>query len=187
MIATATATATATAKRVSVDVGNNSNHYNQQQQKLSGDIVRLRSSNRRDRSKVLCSRCVIRALTSIDKSSVVFASSEATNDDEEEDAGEEEEEVVAAEEENSKTKELAVRVSLGLIDFYRNEISPLIPRSCRFQPSCSNYAFEAYSKYGAQKGFILTAWRIARCNPFGGSGYDPIQWPPPKLFGNKKE
>ncbi|CAM9494543.1 unnamed protein product, partial [Chrysoparadoxa australica] len=59
------------------------------------------------------------------------------------------------------------------------EISPLLPPSCRFQPTCSVYAVAAIEKYGPQKGFILTAWRLLRCTPLGGYGYDPIQWPPP--------
>ncbi len=81
---------------------------------------------------------------------------------------------------NNRTEEndVLVKISLSLIDFYRNELSPFMPKSCRFIPSCSNYAFEAYTKFGAGKGFILTAWRIARCNPFGGRGYDPPRWPP---------
>jgi putative membrane protein insertion efficiency factor len=74
-----------------------------------------------------------------------------------------------------------------MIDFYRNELSPFMPKSCRFIPSCSNYAFEAYTKYGAGKGFILTAWRIARCNPFGGRGYDPPRWPPSFTRGGDGE
>ena len=82
------------------------------------------------------------------------------------------------EENKQQEKDILVQLSLSLIDFYRNELSPFMPKSCRFIPSCSNYAFEAYTKYGAAKGFILTAWRIARCNPFGGRGYDPPRWPP---------
>lgn len=66
------------------------------------------------------------------------------------------------------------RIALGLITFYRRYISPMTPPSCRFQPSCSEYAYEAVSKYGILKGGRLAVWRILRCNPWGGSGWDPV-------------
>mmetsp|Transcript_34484 Transcript_34484/g.47783 ORF Transcript_34484/g.47783 Transcript_34484/m.47783 type:complete len:130 (+) Transcript_34484:167-556(+) len=62
------------------------------------------------------------------------------------------------------------------------QISPLMPGSCRYLPTCSEYAMEAYEKYGVGKGTVLTAWRICRCNPLGSSGYDPPVW-----FGEKKK
>ena len=123
-------------------------------------------------------------------SSSSSSSSSATNDnaDEGKDREEEENKEERKEEEMEKNtpsttnrteeNDVLVKISLSLIDFYRNELSPFMPKSCRFIPSCSNYAFEAYTKFGAGKGFILTAWRIARCNPFGGRGYDPPRWPP---------
>ena len=61
-----------------------------------------------------------------------------------------------------------------LIRFYQICISPLKPASCRFTPTCSQYGLQAFRKHGPIKGFILTAWRILRCNPWGGSGYDPV-------------
>jgi putative membrane protein insertion efficiency factor len=64
--------------------------------------------------------------------------------------------------------------ALWLISFYRRRISPMTPPSCRFQPSCSEYAYEAVSRYGILKGGGLAAWRILRCNPWGGSGWDPV-------------
>jgi len=76
---------------------------------------------------------------------------------------------------------LAMRVAMGLLDFYKREISPALPKSCRFVPTCSEYARQAYKKYGTKKGFVLTAWRIMRCNPLGGKGYDPPMWPPVHL------
>ncbi|MDD6211464.1 MAG: membrane protein insertion efficiency factor YidD [Bacteroidales bacterium] len=58
--------------------------------------------------------------------------------------------------------------------FYKACISPLFPPSCRFTPTCSQYAIEALKKYGPFKGSLLTIKRILRCNPWGGSGYDPV-------------
>jgi uncharacterized protein len=52
--------------------------------------------------------------------------------------------------------------------------SAILPPSCRFAPSCSAYAIEALSRYGAAKGSWLAAKRISRCHPFGGHGYDPV-------------
>ena len=53
-------------------------------------------------------------------------------------------------------------------------ISPLKPPSCRFTPTCSQYALEAFRKHGPVKGMILAVRRILRCHPWGGSGYDPV-------------
>ena len=60
------------------------------------------------------------------------------------------------------------------IRFYQKYISPLKPPTCRFTPSCSQYAIEAIRKHGPFKGLYLAVWRILRCNPWGGSGYDPV-------------
>ncbi|MDE6304408.1 MAG: membrane protein insertion efficiency factor YidD [Paramuribaculum sp.] len=60
------------------------------------------------------------------------------------------------------------------IYFYRYSISPLLPPSCRFTPTCSQYALEALRKHGPVKGLWLTIRRVARCNPWGGCGYDPV-------------
>jgi uncharacterized protein len=85
--------------------------------------------------------------------------------------------------ESSKDEEdtVTMKVAMGLLDFYKREISPLLPKSCRFVPTCSEYARQAYKKYGTSKGFVLTAWRLMRCNPLGDKGYDPPMWPPPYL------
>ena len=61
-----------------------------------------------------------------------------------------------------------------LIKFYQLCISPLKPPTCRFTPTCSQYALEAFRKYGPIKGFWLSLKRILRCHPLGGSGYDPV-------------
>lgn len=58
--------------------------------------------------------------------------------------------------------------------FYRICISPFLPPSCRFTPTCSAYAVEALKKHGPFKGLYLTVRRILRCHPWGGSGYDPV-------------
>lgn len=60
------------------------------------------------------------------------------------------------------------------IHFYRYCISPMLPASCRFTPTCSQYALEALRKHGPIKGLWLAIRRIARCHPWGGSGYDPV-------------
>ncbi|MFI3317005.1 MAG: membrane protein insertion efficiency factor YidD [Rikenellaceae bacterium] len=61
-----------------------------------------------------------------------------------------------------------------LVHIYRRCISPFTPPSCRFTPTCSEYALQAFSKYGAFKGLWLTVKRLARCHPWGGSGHDPL-------------
>ena len=66
------------------------------------------------------------------------------------------------------------RVLIGLIRFYRWEISPLKPTCCRFTPTCSKYALQAIEKYGALKGGYLAIRRILRCHPFHPGGYDPV-------------
>ena len=60
------------------------------------------------------------------------------------------------------------------IRFYQLCISPLLGPSCRFTPTCSEYAKQAILKHGPIKGLGLAIWRILRCNPWGGSGYDPV-------------
>ena len=60
------------------------------------------------------------------------------------------------------------------IRFYQKFISPLTPATCRFTPTCSHYAIQAIRKHGPFKGLALAMWRILRCNPWGGSGYDPV-------------
>ncbi|MFZ4521129.1 MAG: membrane protein insertion efficiency factor YidD [Bacteroidales bacterium] len=61
-----------------------------------------------------------------------------------------------------------------LIRFYQGAISPYLLPSCRFSPSCSVYGVDAIVKYGPFKGGWMTLKRIGRCNPWGGSGYDPV-------------
>ena len=63
---------------------------------------------------------------------------------------------------------------LFLIGIYQHLISPLTPSSCRFTPSCSQYAKEALIKHGLRKGGRMAMKRIASCHPWGGSGHDPV-------------
>ena len=72
---------------------------------------------------------------------------------------------------------------IWLVRLYQKYISPLKPPCCRFTPSCSNYAIEAFRKRGFFVGTILTVWRILRCNPFCRGGYDPV---PERGFRNPK-
>ena len=71
-------------------------------------------------------------------------------------------------------KKVLTFILLLPIYFYRACISPLTPPSCRFTPTCSQYAIEALRKYGPIKGSWLTIKRLLRCHTWGGSGYDPV-------------
>ena len=66
------------------------------------------------------------------------------------------------------------RLAMLVIRFYQLTISPLLPSTCRFEPSCSQYGYEAFAKHGFFKGFYLTVRRVASCNPFHPGGYDPV-------------
>ena len=63
---------------------------------------------------------------------------------------------------------------MGGIRLYQLTFSRMLPPSCRFEPSCSHYGYEAISKYGAIKGSWMAIKRIARCNPWNPGGYDPV-------------
>lgn len=69
-------------------------------------------------------------------------------------------------------------ILIGAVKCYRTCISPMFPPTCRYRPTCSQYALEALQKHGAIKGTWLTLRRLLRCHPWGGCGYDPV--PPPK-------
>jgi uncharacterized protein len=67
------------------------------------------------------------------------------------------------------------KVLILIIRGYKKVISPLLPPSCRFYPSCSTYAIQALEKYGILRGSIKAIYRILRCNPFNKGGYDPVK------------
>lgn len=66
-------------------------------------------------------------------------------------------------------------VVIELINIYQIFISPYLGNRCRFEPSCSNYAIEAYKKRGFIMGTLKSLWRILRCHPFNRGGYDPVE------------
>ncbi len=66
------------------------------------------------------------------------------------------------------------RLCMLLISFYRGFISPLLGDHCRFYPTCSEYSYEAFKKYGFFKGLSLSFKRIIKCHPFHKGGYDPL-------------
>ncbi len=69
-------------------------------------------------------------------------------------------------------------IPIAIIGFYKKYISPLFPAACRYYPSCSSYALQAYEKHGFFKGTYLSVRRILRCNPFSKGGVDPV----PEVF-----
>lgn len=66
------------------------------------------------------------------------------------------------------------RIAAALVMVYKKLISPLFPARCKYYPTCSTYAYEAFKKHGFVKGFILSAWRLLRCNPWSNGGIDPV-------------
>ncbi|MFV1981213.1 MAG: membrane protein insertion efficiency factor YidD [Rhodothermia bacterium] len=82
-----------------------------------------------------------------------------------------------------KLAKIPETIFVGMIRFYQAAVSPYFGRgSCRYNPTCSEYTIEALRKYGPMKGSILSIWRILRCNPWGGHGWDPPRW-----FGETSE
>lgn len=80
----------------------------------------------------------------------------------------------------NNTKPPLTSAMVATIGVYKNFISPLLPPACRFLPTCSQYGVQAIEEFGPTKGAVLMAWRLLRCSPFGGKGYDPPRWPPVK-------
>jgi putative membrane protein insertion efficiency factor len=81
-------------------------------------------------------------------------------------------------------RRLATLVVLAPIRFYQRFISPLFPRRCKYEPTCSAYAVEAVKAYGPARGVVLAGWRLLRCNPFSGGGLDPVS--EQRLFGARR-
>ena len=71
-------------------------------------------------------------------------------------------------------QDLPKRGLMALITAYQWTISPALPKACRYEPTCSHYAHQAIDRHGALKGSWLAVKRIVRCQPWGGSGYDPV-------------
>jgi putative membrane protein insertion efficiency factor len=71
---------------------------------------------------------------------------------------------------------------VGLVRLYQLALSPVLPPTCRYTPTCSQYAVQALQRYGAVRGTVLAVWRVLRCNPWGSHGHDPPRW-----FGEPKE
>jgi putative membrane protein insertion efficiency factor len=69
---------------------------------------------------------------------------------------------------------LAARISLFFIRIYQRCISPVLPSACRFQPTCSQYAYEAIARFGVRRGWWLALRRLLRCTPLSPAGYDPV-------------
>ena len=64
---------------------------------------------------------------------------------------------------------------IGLIQIYRRFLSPMLPPTCRFEPSCSLYTVQAIEKYGALRGLFMGLLRVLRCHPFARGGFDPVR------------
>jgi putative membrane protein insertion efficiency factor len=75
---------------------------------------------------------------------------------------------------NSKIKQVLIFPFVFLVRFYQIVISPLTPATCRYEPTCSTYTLQALKKHGLFKGGWLSLKRIASCNPWGKTGYDPV-------------
>ena len=66
------------------------------------------------------------------------------------------------------------RAAAAVLRFYKGAISPLLPRACRYEPTCSVYAREAIERHGFSRGAVLALRRLARCHPFRPGGFDPV-------------
>jgi len=78
----------------------------------------------------------------------------------------------------------ARRIAIAILDVYKRCISPWLPAACRFEPTCSQYAREAFELHGARRGTLLTLRRLLRCQPFSRGGFDPVPGPEPVGAGN---
>ena len=69
---------------------------------------------------------------------------------------------------------LALVLVAAPVRLYQRVISPALPRRCKYEPTCSAYAVEAFRTHGVVRGSVLAMWRLMRCNPFSHGGYDPV-------------
>jgi len=67
------------------------------------------------------------------------------------------------------------RLVLAPVRAYSRWVSPLLPRRCKYEPTCSAYCVEAIERFGVIRGTVLACWRILRCNPFSHGGFDPVR------------
>ncbi len=65
--------------------------------------------------------------------------------------------------------------AIAPIRLYQRVISPALPRRCKYEPTCSNYAAQAIGEYGILRGLVLAGWRLLRCNPWSHGGHDPVE------------
>jgi uncharacterized protein len=84
-------------------------------------------------------------------------------------------EPVAEQPQASRAARAARALATAPIVVYQRLISPAIPRRCKYEPTCSRYAFEAIREYGILRGAVLAGWRLLRCNPWSYGGYDPVE------------
>jgi uncharacterized protein len=67
------------------------------------------------------------------------------------------------------------KLLIGLIQIYRRFLSPMLPPTCRYEPSCSLYTMQAIEKYGVLRGLLMGILRVLRCHPFARGGFDPVK------------
>jgi putative membrane protein insertion efficiency factor len=75
----------------------------------------------------------------------------------------------------STASRIARAVVVAPIAVYQRVLSPLLPRRCKYEPTCSHYAIDAIGEYGILRGAVLALWRLLRCNPWSYGGYDPVE------------
>lgn len=75
------------------------------------------------------------------------------------------------------------RIAIAPIVAYQRLISPALPRRCKYEPTCSEYAVQAIGEFGILRGLVLAGWRLLRCNPWSHGGYDPVS--DQRLFGGR--
>jgi putative membrane protein insertion efficiency factor len=75
---------------------------------------------------------------------------------------------------SSRVAGVARRAVIAPITAYQRIVSPLLPRRCKYEPTCSRYAAQAIGRFGILRGLILAVWRLVRCNPWSHGGYDPL-------------